>query len=278
MSDDTATKTPAAPTANPAESKPAETKPAQSSPVVSKSAETKSVEKKPADPKPENKVDRFHPGMPAIPGVSRVSSKSSRGGEGMDTQLLLQIGGMAAAVVLVGAIFYWWAMSRSRSAAKPTADSDAAEQAVSATPEPAPVAPVHEGPSVAASVDELSKPWDAKKFNFFNTITHQNVDAMVIRLPSGALWGFSLQVPFARCELEFETDPGKIAAQYKYRASHPMVVSPCDNTVYDPMKVGNLGGDTLARGEIVQGSALRPPLSIDVKVSGTSIIADSIEQ
>jgi hypothetical protein len=273
MSDDTTTKAPAAPPATPPVDKPAESRP-----VESKAAATKPVEKKPADPKPENKVDRFHPGMPSIPGVSNAASKASRGGSGMDTQLLLQIGGMAAAVVLVGGLFYWWAMSRSRNAAKSAAVADAVEQAPTPTPEPATVAPLHEGPSVAGSVDELSKPWDAKKFNFFNPITHQNVDAMVIRLPGGALWGFSLQVPFARCELEYLTDPAKIAAQYKYKASHPMVVSPCDNTVYDPMKVGNLGGDTLARGEIVQGSALRPPLSIDVKVSGTSIIADSMEQ
>ena len=57
-----------------------------------------------------------------------------------------------------------------------------------------------------------------------------------------------------------------------------IVVSPCDGTVFDPLKVGPLGANTWARGEIVQGSALRPPLSIDVKVSGQTIIADSIEQ
>jgi hypothetical protein len=56
-----------------------------------------------------------------------------------------------------------------------------------------------------------------------------------------------------------------------------MVVNPCDRTVYDPMKVGELGGNTFARGEIVRGSALRPPISIDVKVSGNSIVADRIE-
>jgi hypothetical protein len=56
-----------------------------------------------------------------------------------------------------------------------------------------------------------------------------------------------------------------------------MVVSPCDGTLYDPLKVGPLGANTWARGEIVQGSSLRPPISIDVKVQGPSIIADSIE-
>jgi hypothetical protein len=56
-----------------------------------------------------------------------------------------------------------------------------------------------------------------------------------------------------------------------------MVVNPCDATVYDPLKVGALGGNTWVRGAIVQGSGLRPPISIDVKVIGRSIFADSIE-
>ena len=257
------TKSPAAPPANPAETKP---------------VENKSMENKPAEEKqPGNKFDRFHPGMPSIPGVIKASPKKARGSSSMDTQLLLQIGGIALGVVFIGVVIYWWAISRPRTAAKPSADSDAAEQ-VTPTPPPSPVAAVPDGPTVAASVDELSKPWDGKKFTYANSLTHEYIDAMVIRLPGGTLWGFSLQVPFARCELEYVTDLGKIASQYKYRASHPMVVSPCDNTVYDPLKVGNLGGDTLARGEIVQGGALRPPLSIDVKVSGTSVIADGIEQ
>ena len=100
---------------------------------------------------------------------------------------------------------------------------------------------------------------------------------MVIRLPGGGLWAFSLQEPYGKCELEFVTDLGRLATQYGYRASHPMVVNPCNNTVYDPLKVGSLGGNVWVRGEIVQGGGLRPPLAIDVRVSGHSIIADRIE-
>jgi hypothetical protein len=48
--------------------------------------------------------------------------------------------------------------------------------------------------------------------------------------------------------------------------------------VYDPLKVGSIGGNTWVRGEIVQGSGLRPPISIDVKVLGRLVVADSIEQ
>jgi hypothetical protein len=130
---------------------------------------------------------------------------------------------------------------------------------------------------VAATIEELSKPWAARKFTFIKPVTQESIPAMVVRLPSGGLWAFSLQGPYGSCQLEFVTDLAVIAAKYKYNASHPMVVSPCDGTVYDPLKVGPLGGDTWARGEIVQGSSLRPPISIDVKVRGRSIVADSIE-
>jgi hypothetical protein len=130
---------------------------------------------------------------------------------------------------------------------------------------------------VAATVEELSKPWAAKKFTFVKPVTQENIPAMVIRLPSGGLWAFSLQGPFGRCELEFVTDLATLATKYRYNASHPMVVNPCDSTVYDPMKIGALGGNTWVRGEIVQGNGLRPPISIDVKESGKSVIADSIE-
>jgi hypothetical protein len=100
---------------------------------------------------------------------------------------------------------------------------------------------------------------------------------MAVRLPGGELWAFSLQGPFGRCDLEYVSDLEKLASQYRYNASHPMVVSPCDRAVYDPLKVGSLGGNTWARGEIVQGGGLRPPISIEVIVSGRSIIADNIE-
>ena len=126
-------------------------------------------------------------------------------------------------------------------------------------------------------MDELSKPWAAKKFIFVNPLTLENIHAMVIRLPGGEYWAFSLQGPFGRCELEFVTDLGRLASKYRFNANHPMVVNPCDATVYDPLKVGALGGNTWVRGAIVQGSGLRPPISIDVKVIGRSIFADSIE-
>jgi hypothetical protein len=225
----------------------------------------------------ENKFDPFHPDMPQIPGVSQAARQSARASGGLDTQRLLQIGGVAVALLLIGSAILWRVKSKPRGAGNDPSDAEVVDQNVPAPPLPNLVAADQEGPTVAAKVDELSKPWDAKKFTYVKIITQEHIEAMLIRLPGGELWAFSLQGPFGHCTLDYITDLGAIATQYKYNASHPMVVNPCDGTVYDPLKVGSLGGNTWVRGEIVKGSSLRPPISIDVKVRGRSIIADSIE-
>jgi hypothetical protein len=232
----------------------------------------------PPDKPVENKFDPFRPEMPKIPGVGHGSRQSVQGPGGIDRQTVLQIGGIAAGVVLIIAVIFWWVKSNpQRAANSSSADAEVAEQAAPIPPLPSSIAAVPEGPTVAATLDELSKPWDAKKFAFVKPLSHQNIEGMVIRLPGGELWAFSLQEPYGRCELEFVTDLRKLASQYKYSASHPMVVNPCDSTVYDPLKVSSIGGNTWARGEIVQGAGLRPPIAIDVKESGRSIIADNVE-
>ena len=232
----------------------------------------------PPDKPVENKFDPFRPEMPQIPGVGPDSRQTRPSFSGIDNQLLLQIGGIAAVVVLVGALIFWWSKSKSRGTGESaSSDTDVTEQSAPTPSLPYSVATIDDGPTLAATVDELSKPWAAKKFTFVKPITQENIDAMVIRLPGGGLWAFSLQGPYGRCELEFVTDLATIASKYRYNAGHPMVVDPCENTVYDPLKVAALGGNTWVRGEIVQGSSLRPPISIDVKVRGKSIVADSIE-
>jgi len=232
----------------------------------------------PPEKSAETKFDPFRPEMPHIPGVGPGARMPRRGFSGADSQLLLQIGGIAAAVVLIAALAFWWFKSKSRATGESgSADTSVTDQTSVPTPLPNAVAPVHDGPTVAATVEELSKPWAAKKFTFVKPVTRENIAAMVIRLPNGGLWAFSLQGPLGRCELEFVTDLAILSSKYGFSASHPMVVNPCDSTVYDPLKVGSVGGNTWVRGEIVQGSSLRPPISIDVKVRGRSIVADSIE-
>jgi hypothetical protein len=226
----------------------------------------------------DSTFDRFHPEMPRIPGVAGARPDSRAKLNGANAQRLIRILGAAAAVVAIVMAMVWWIRSARRKAVN--AVSTGAALAQSPAPQPPPLAavpPAHAGPAAAATVEELSKPWSAKKFIFVKPLTYENVEALVIRLPGGGLWAFALQEPYGRCELEFVTDAGQLAAKYGYRASHPMVVNPCNSTVYDPLKVGPLGGNTWARGEIVQGGGLRPPLSIDVVVRGHSIVADRME-
>jgi hypothetical protein len=181
-------------------------------------------------------------------------------------------------VLLIGIAILWWIKSAPRKAVESPAPEEAmAESSVPAPPLPTSATSGHEGLAVAATVEELSKPWDAKQFTFVKPFTGDSVEAMVIRLPGGGLWAFSLQEPNGRCQLEFVTDLGRLATQFGFRAGHPMVVNLCNDTVYDPLKIGHLGGNVLVRGEIVQGGGLRPPISINVEVSGHSIIADQIE-
>jgi hypothetical protein len=77
--------------------------------------------------------------------------------------------------------------------------------------------------------------------------------------------------------LEYVTKLSQLSTEFAFKASHPMVVNPCNKTIYDPLKVGSLGGDVLIHGDIVQGNGLRPPISINVRRIGDDIIADQIE-
>jgi hypothetical protein len=235
----------------------------------------------PAPPETEGQkpFNRFQPEMPRIPGVSDGSHHANPEPTESNNNHLTQILAVVAVVVALGGAFFGWSRFKSHSASSASADSEAASESTSA-PSPAfsnPPPVVRDGPSVAGTVEQLAKPWSAKKFNFVKPITHENVDAIVVRLPSGELWAFSLQAPYGNCKLEYATDLSAIAATYKFHAVHPMVVNPCDSTVFDPLKVGTIDGSTWARGQIVQGSSLRPPFAINVKVHGRSVIAEGIE-
>jgi hypothetical protein len=238
---------------------------------------------KPLDAPPENPVQNkfnpFQPEMPRIPGVSDGSRHANPELNTPGSHRMPQIVAIAAVMLLVSAAIFWWSRSKPSGPSSASIDPEIAEQTspAPATPFSNPIPPAHEGPTAAGTVEELSKPWAARKFNFVKPITHENIDAMVMRLPGGQLWAFSLQAPYGTCKLEYVTDLAALAATYRFRATHPMVVNPCDNTVFDPLKVGTLDGNTWARGQIVQGSSLRPPFAIDVKVSGHSIIAENIE-
>ncbi len=224
--------------------------------------------------------------MPRIPGVSdRPASRGSR--------FLLRLRTLPKRVVVpvaialaVGAALVWLALRNSR----PTASAESARVSPTAGA-PAPRTTGSQGQAVPtvmgrgriATLDELAKPWDAKKFIFVRPGSREEVPSLVVRLPGGpadsnaSYWAFALQAPFGQCELEYVTDLGKLARQYGYRASHPMVADPCSRTVYDPLKVGTVPGGAWVRGEVVQGAGIRPPFAVEVRVEGRQLLADRIE-
>jgi hypothetical protein len=135
-----------------------------------------------------------------------------------------------------------------------------------------------------ASISEMAQPWSSKQFFLRNGLTNENVPALLVRLPSASAtqpngyWAFSLNSPYGNCQLEYITDLDKLRNDYEFRAAkHPMVGNPCSRSVFDPLKLTNLPGNVWVRGAIVQGSDLRPPLGIEVRIQGKTIEAVRME-
>jgi hypothetical protein len=132
------------------------------------------------------------------------------------------------------------------------------------------------GPGEIATTSELAKEWSAKKFIFRDPLTSREMPAMVVHLPGGVYWGFSLIEPYGSCEMEFVTDMQRLQTEYGFRGSHPMVADPCNRAVFDLMRYGS-GPAGLVRGEIAHGAAVRPPLAIEIQVRGKQVLAKKIE-
>jgi len=237
----------------------------------------------------ENKVDPFKPQAPAIPGVPAASEKKEkpapkpvapqpsgpqqRAAEEARSKMI-GIGVGIGIVVFAGVVLLHFGRS---SSAKPGLNLPAATEAPMAPAADAKSAPAEKllvGPGPVATAAELSKPWSSREFLFRGTLSPDPVPAMVVRLPGGALWGFSLREPFGDCELQYVTNLNAIETNYGFHGEHPMVVNPCTRAVYDLMQYGGgapNGG--LVRGEIVHGSGVRPPMAIEVRASGRDIVA-----
>ena len=226
--------------------------------------------------------DRFKADMPQIPGVGGDAGRRSGPGGGP----WLVVGGLAA--VLVAVFVGGKVLSKSRQAESlggPVGQSAAQIDvpATSAVPDlPVPVAT--ESNPVVAQVGELAKPWDSRQFSFRDRATGGNVPALLIRLPGGGAgqpagyWALAMKAAYGSCQLEYVQDIARLREEYGFRrASHPMIGNPCSRTIYDPLKYGTIGGNVLARGAVMQGSDLRPPLGIEVKVKGKDILATRME-
>src|SRR5262249_2882306 len=223
--------------------------------------------------------DRFKAEMPQIPGVGGAVAN---GGPQRGT-LLIAVG-LAAALLAMGVCGHMLRKSEKRPQPAPApAQIDIPASTPTAAPDlTIPVAT--EMSPVVAVVGELARPWDSRQFSFRNGTTGETVPALLIRLPGGSAaqtagyWAFGLKEAYGRCQLEYVADLTKLKTDYGFRgASHPMVGNPCSRTVYDPLKYGAIGGNVLARGAIVQGTDLRPPLGIEVKIKGKDILAVRME-
>jgi hypothetical protein len=99
---------------------------------------------------------------------------------------------------------------------------------------------------------------------------------VVVHLPDGVYWGFSVREPFGTCEIEYVTDLKKLQTEYNFHATHPMVGDPCNHAVFDLMKYGS-GPNGLVRGEIVSGAAVRPPVEIEMRAQDGKVVAVRME-
>jgi hypothetical protein len=217
--------------------------------------------------------DRFKSDMPQIPGVSGPGSRPPA-----NPAIKLVIGLLA--VLLVVFLGARWAL-RPKHAPPQMADQQPQIEVPAPAPDPSTLLPhaTDAAPGIA-DVNEMAKPWSSKQFFIRNGLTAENIPAMLVRLPGGSstqsssYWAFSMNAPYGNCKLEYITDLDKLKNDYGFRGpKHPMVGNPCSRTVFDPLKLSNLPGSVWARGAIVQGSDLRPPLGVELKVVGKSILA-----
>jgi len=223
--------------------------------------------------------DRFRTGLPEIPGVPAAGSRAAGSNPAMKlvTGLLVVL-----LVVFVGAR---WAF-RPKPVLPKVAEEQPQIEVPSPAPDPSTLLPhaTDAAPGIASTA-EMAKPWSSKEFYVRNKLTGENIPALLVRLSSGSAaqstgyWAYAINSPYGNCKLEYITDLEKLKNDYGFSSPrHPMVGNPCSRTVFDPLKTTNLpGSGAWARGAIVQGSDLRPPLGVEIQVQGREILAIRVE-
>jgi len=223
--------------------------------------------------------DRFQTEVPQVPGVSVENSRPT-----ISTSAAVKPVIALLALVLVAFVGARWGL-RPKHGEPTTAEQQPQIEVPTAAPDPNSLLPhaTADAPGIA-EVAEMAKPWSSKEFYFRAGLTGENIPAMLIRLPVGSpaqangYWAFSLNAPYGNCRLEYLADVGKLKSDYGFSsAKHPMVGNPCSRTVFDPLKMSDLAGNVFVRGGIVQGSDLRPPLGIEIKVQSKNILAVRME-
>jgi hypothetical protein len=218
--------------------------------------------------------DRYKVDMPQIPGVSGPGGTRPRSNPAIPL-----IAGVLA-VIIMALLGARWFLRPKHPEVKPL-EAPAQIELPSPTPDPAIALPhaTESHPSIA-NISAFAKPWTSKDFFIRNPMTAEYIPAVIVRLPGGAAnqpsgyWAFSLKAPFGNCQLEYVTDLAKLQTEYGFRAAkHPMAGNPCSHTLFDPTKMANIPGNVWVRGAIVQGSDLRPPLGVEIKIQGKDILA-----
>jgi hypothetical protein len=220
--------------------------------------------------------ERFKAEMPQIPGVA--VGGTPRPGIAVSPTMRLVAGLVVVLVIcLLGSR---WLLRPQHTEAPPAAPPPQIE-----VPAPAvdPTASMPHATATApeiATVAEMAKPWTSKSFFFVNQMTRENVPALLIRLSSGSAsqtngyWALETNAPFGNCQLEYISDLDRLVNDYDFRsAKHPMVGNPCSRSVFDPLKMSEIPGNFWVRGSLVQGSDVRPPLGIELKIQAKNILA-----
>jgi hypothetical protein len=221
--------------------------------------------------------ERFKTDVPQVPGLSTRTVHPQPG-----FKAARLIGFLAALVFSL--VFVRWVMLPKVPEAPSAVQTPQIEVPAPATDANADLPLATQSQPSIANVDEMITPWASKGFVYKNHVSGENVPAVLVRLPTGSVsqpasyWAFSLTAPFGNCRLEYVTDLGKLKIDYGFPAAkHPMVGNPCSRTVFDPLKLMSIPGSVWARGAIVQGSDLRPPLGIEVEIHDKQILAARME-
>lgn len=205
---------------------------------------------------------------PAKP-MEQAAPHASLGGR--RSQMIVAIF-LAACLAIVGSVVTW-ELHRSNRAALWAAASRPVKNRVLQLEDPS---DWPHAPGVVATEEELETPWSSKRFLYRDPILGIDVPAMVVRLPEGGYWGFSLLDPIRDCQLEYVTDLNRLRSYYRFNADHPMVAEPCNLAVFDLLQYSG-PQEAEVRGAPVNGIGVRAPIAIEIEQKGEQILATRME-
>jgi hypothetical protein len=218
------------------------------------------------------KTKPFEAVQPKIPGVPERAVKKREANAGNIPRVPYLWAGGGGTILLLVIVLLWWAHGATRGNVVAVAENSHASNAQPTPAQASAAPPVAPGP--IATIAEMKRPWSTKKFVYRRT-DGEILPALLVHLPEGAYWAISLHESYESCDLEFVTAE-KLRTDYHLGASYPMIADPCTHAVFDLAQYGS-GPNGLVRGAIVEGTAIRPPLAIEVEVKGHEIIASRAE-